>query len=44
MLDTKPLAHLTGGRPLGMHYDAAGNLIVCNAGVVSSRISHQLLS
>ena len=25
---------LGGGRPLGFHFDGAGNLLICNAGVV----------
>ena len=33
-LDAQPFAQLTGGRPLGMHLDKDGNLLVCNAGVV----------
>ena len=29
------LAFLGPGRPLGFHFDKAGNLLVCNAGTVS---------
>jgi len=32
--DKEPLAHLGPGRPLGFHFDAEGNLIVCDAGAV----------
>ena len=35
-LDAKPFAKATGGRPLGLHYDKNGNLIICNAGKVGS--------
>ncbi len=35
-LEKEPLAHLGSGRPLGFHFDADGNLIVCNAGSVRS--------
>ena len=31
-LDARPLAHLGAGRPLGFHFDAAGNLLVCRSG------------
>ncbi|BDA50629.1 Adipocyte plasma membrane-associated protein [Coccomyxa sp. Obi] len=31
-LEKEPLAHLGSGRPLGFHFDAEGNLIVCMAG------------
>lgn len=29
------IAHLGAGRPLGNHFDASGNLFICNAGPVS---------
>lgn len=35
-LEKEPLAQLGSGRPLGFHFDAEGNLIVCNAGAVST--------
>lgn len=35
-LERQPLAHLGPGRPLGFHFDADGNLIVCNSGAVTS--------
>ena len=31
-LDAQPLAHLGAGRPLGFHFDASGNLLVCMSG------------
>lgn len=31
-LDARPLAHLGAGRPLGFHFDAAGNLLACMSG------------
>lgn len=31
-LEMEPLAHMGSGRPLGFHFDAEGNLIVCMAG------------
>jgi hypothetical protein len=30
-LDPQPVAHLGPGRPLGAAFDAAGNLVVCDA-------------
>ena len=32
VLDARPLAHLGAGRPLGFHFDAAGNLLACMSG------------
>ena len=34
-LEKEPLAQLGPGRPLGFHFDRAGNLLVCNSGAVS---------
>jgi len=31
VLNSKPLAYLGPGRPLGAQYDAGGNLIICDA-------------
>ena len=31
----KKLAFLGAGRPLGFHFDQAGNLIICNSPLVS---------
>jgi sugar lactone lactonase YvrE len=33
-LEKEPRAQLGPGRPLGFHFDAEGNLIVCNSGAV----------
>lgn len=34
-LDASPLAYLGPGRPLGFHLDHKGDLVVCNAGLVT---------
>lgn len=39
VLNPKPVGHLGPGRPLGAQYDAAGNLIICDALKVSSSSS-----
>lgn len=42
--DKESLAHLGPGRPLGFHFDAKGNLIVCNAGAVRPSSSSKKVS
>lgn len=34
------VAHLGPGRPLGYHFDAHGNLVICNAGTVCHQLPH----
>ncbi len=43
-LEQEPLAHIGSGRPLGFHFDAEGNLIVCMAGAVRSQNSSTFLA
>ena len=33
-LEAKAFAKVSGGRPLGIHHDKDGNLIICTAGKV----------
>ena len=35
-LEAQPFAKVSGGRPLGIHHDKDGNLIICTAGKVGS--------